>query len=824
MKKLVVPAALALVFGACSDSNEKKERQVPSFNGLEKINPKFNEETLKKLSEFVKEQEQKLEKKETIDQSEQSGADEKNPVMDKAVKKEKRQLDADSIRALNSELKELKAEIIALEEVVVSRQLTLDEALSEQSSKKSNLNNQKLLDGRIQDIESLASRITEAETRLQKAIEAKESWNNIYVEAEKAYEEKNKAYNDFPWYQKIYEDWITDYAEELQILKDQKEAANLNLAQTVLNLKHAEERLRIANVANKANKRAISKLKIEIANTNAESRDKTKEIELLTEEVRNTNEALVLKQNRIQEIEADLKVQDVEPVAVKKENQVDNKMSTFQILKLQIIQKIQKGERPSVLELVDAMIAQNLETEGSSEQFNLKTFKDELVAIAKESASVNPHEYKVNYENKIAEKFHSGDDLIYNKDFYYVQNPITENRVQCYSGTNLFASLNELSETPQKNMVFIYTAGHVLPGYIISDGKNLKLVGIETTAGGKAQVNYGVTNNIAGSIQVFDAHQVMLMEVLRAEVSNNSDVMKEMIETMKIYDFNYDEMHNSSETNSVTASSGNGTGGGAPASLNASMFGFGSSDQEAGDIPRQKIDTIEDIRFQNVKPTQGSEKNPYEEGRGEYPEEEEFLHDIDCERHYLALTGGLKPLHFADDVKSLANTRCSDQPGESFMDFLGKMGLQIWDRQYGLQSYIQYKVDGKSDYILGEQSTYSAEETTGSGPECRLAKDALRFEIEGSSRSNPYGSISFILDGENLMAFYDLLKNQRLGSFNTYIEGSSSGFIFESVEGNCNVVSIKSLEAGNLGFAIKCSGEYEGKKIEYQAISSCGVD
>jgi hypothetical protein len=153
--------------------------------------------------------------------------------------------------------------------------------------------------------------------------------------------------------------------------------------------------------------------------------------------------------------------------------------------------------------------------------------------------------------------------------------------------------LNELLAQTYDHTVVIFTRGHVLPGFIqFNKLGQMNLYGIETTADGRAVIDYGKTSSISGEIRVLDAQQFMMVELFKNEINDFQGLYGEMLKTMALYGFSTDEF----KALELSASSGK-----TDDILNASLLGFGRSNVAAGDIVRSTFDTQLNTMFQKVE-------------------------------------------------------------------------------------------------------------------------------------------------------------------------------------------------------------------------------
>lgn len=593
---------VSLILSACGSDSKSTAVEVPSFDSLQKIDIKFQSDRVKILElenkEYSKELELELRRTE---QEKQLAADLKELLATKTSLEDSMKEKWDELtkyipngQSLGADelLEKLKKKKIVLEEelgLLKSNSLQL----SDITDKYQDIGKQYrvVFENKLYFEERLEKLKTQKIILEQQLIESKDVKDNLGI-LESIYEAMFSKFSD-----KIIEmeaelasvDRVTDATQTL-LEKDQK---NLNFLSNEFEELRKEMNSQLES-SNELVDLKVERVKIEkqilklddYENYVSEHEQKLKDIEAQISELR--SQQLSLK-NQETELTSDVDALDLK-----------NK-------KLEIVKSIQAGKRPSLKQLVDAVVLQNI-VKSDSKKYGFQDLMVVLSDLAKVGDDSNDtHDFKVVFENEIQTKFHNGQAMFYNSDSVHLHDPILSNSIQCHSGTQLFTVLNSLRERSQKSMVFIYVSGHVLPGFIRSTGTELELVGIEMTSAGRAEVIYGPTEMIGGEIRVYDAYQVMLVELLKAYVANWDDLVTQMQDTMSLYGFKptqfkplnisqndrYWESMNIDQVESLA--------------LNQSIFGFGkptsSPIQE-----RKKIDKMESISFR-IEPQKDADQN-----------------------------------------------------------------------------------------------------------------------------------------------------------------------------------------------------------------------
>lgn len=606
MKKLILPTALSFAMVACNTGKiNTKDISVPEVDGLSMVKPD--------LSNLIAKQRQDVK---AAQKAEAELAEKKQGLVDAIaqLKSEVVTLGEDSqtntklLEPLQQELSSVNTRLSEIQEnlSVLKEQSEASEAYQE----------------KLKQIEKFSQRVN-AEIKLrEKAIaSAQESFRkNQELEDSLSFSSWDTAWETAV---AIYKDWREGNAEKRE---RENEVHEKVIQRNLKSKQNFEEHLRktterwkaeLAKLKEKINENAAAQI-YELLQENTKKNQKLTELETEISELQasilNQDTLLRQKEQQIIDFEADLKELEntVSTAAV-------DTVSDFEAAKLELATKLAAGEKLTGRDLIDAILLQNIKSEQTT-KFDLTSLKEELQTIAAASMATDAGKFKVNYEKEIS-KQHDGEELIYNSNYIQVQDPIEDNRVQCYSGTSLHLVLNEMQDLPMKNRVVIYTEGHVLPGYIMAHGKNLYLVGIETTASGTATINYGVTSDIGGEIRVYDAHQAMLVEIFKDSIQNYPEVVAQMQNTMKLYGFKPEQMKpvvfSNYDTNNERV-------------LNSAMLGFGVSGETGGDKARKEISNVSNMNFrmsQKSKVPAGTEGVPgYEE---EMPFYDEFVYSLE---------------------------------------------------------------------------------------------------------------------------------------------------------------------------------------------------
>ena len=264
-------------------------------------------------------------------------------------------------------------------------------------------------------------------------------------------------------------------------------------------------------------------------------------------------------------------------------------------LKIKVISDLTNSRPPKLEDVFNGLLLQHYQFFKEEDSVSFNDFLRGLDKLS-EKEEVSIVSFKPVYEQEIAGAYHQGRPLIYNREFSNVAHPIKINRVQCYSGTLLFYVLTELAELTAVPRFALFTKGHILPGLLSDKGE--ELLGVETTAEGRGIVEFGPVSELSGEIQVVEVYSFLLIELLKSEISNFSDLYKASQDSLRKYGFVVENLR-SYDSNRMEKSGKAFVERGSDI-LNATPFGFGSSDALSGDRKRDEI-TEESIAFYGLK-------------------------------------------------------------------------------------------------------------------------------------------------------------------------------------------------------------------------------
>ena len=446
---------------------------------------------------------------------------------------------------------------------------------------------------------------------------------------------------------------------------------------------------------------------------------------------------------------------------------------------MQIILNMESGKNPiSSKDLADLVIMHNyIHAKDNSDQNvtgkSLQEWQTSFAELSKATIKVDKvFNLKNNVDNEIITNYNSGQDLMYNAAKANVIHPLSSGQVQCYSGTNLWLSINELREKSFDNTLVILEKNHVLPAYIELKDNKLYLVGIETTAAGKALVEYGETKDIGGDIIVMDAKQFMLVEIFKHySISNSKQIFKDaMMYMKKMYKFNPNNFKALDEENSqVLGANKNPT-----LALNSALFGFGDN-SESKDEPRSrdKFEVKKQTKFDLAYKAKQKAKSKKQDKLVDSKKYESLKHYDDCyeliQNHSFIISS--KNAKQVCSYKSLMNQKFINTTIGNFSNMLANT--------------VSVKVDSSKMTKLysGNMDTLNA---------CEISKrNGLRFSMLSDTKNkNNYEFIT--------MVFADVraIKSQKfLDIFNgrTALYADLSGFFNDdnSVPMLCNVSGVK---------------------------------
>ena len=169
------------------------------------------------------------------------------------------------------------------------------------------------------------------------------------------------------------------------------------------------------------------------------------------------------------------------------------------------------------------LVSHKLVSKKFQEFHSIETDSTEVSAFISEiSAGLKSNDFferKSIYEARIEGKAETA--MLYNRRASSVSHIITENRMQCYSGTSLSMMVSREVEEgvfyEDNNYVAIFQAGHVLPGKMIKIQGQWALIGVESTSTGDATHFIGMASELEyGKVRVVDASYFVLIEMYKA--------------------------------------------------------------------------------------------------------------------------------------------------------------------------------------------------------------------------------------------------------------------------------------------------------------------
>lgn len=228
-----------------------------------------------------------------------------------------------------------------------------------------------------------------------------------------------------------------------------------------------------------------------------------------------------------------------------------------------VYKKIEKHQAVSFREITKLMIEKHVQSSiAQHPDVSAKTIQ-EFIARITPATQLSPAQMKIAYESKI------GTDLEYNIDKTSVVDIYADKTLQCYSGTYLYQLVRRQRGADAFRAgreVVIFESGHVLPGYMVMDQGNWRLIGIETTESGGARRHFGLAKDLSG-VRVVDAELFALTEVFSESLGNPVEVAEA---ALKITAKKYGIVLNETRTLSLTDAASE-----TKKQLNQSIFGFG---------------------------------------------------------------------------------------------------------------------------------------------------------------------------------------------------------------------------------------------------------
>lgn len=188
----------------------------------------------------------------------------------------------------------------------------------------------------------------------------------------------------------------------------------------------------------------------------------------------------------------------------------------------------------------------------------------------------------------------AGKPLAYNKDAINIFDAFSIQKLQCSSGTALFAHemiLSQMAFGADRVPVIIHTRGHAMPGFLKRAGSaDWTLEGVETTVDGEQIVDFGFVKDNAVPMAVVELSDHYASEVLINGILDAAAFKAAVLEKMKTrYGFKALE-------------SSFALPPGADAELNNNLFAFGSANVPAGDLPRTPKSRVTPSDYVNRTP------------------------------------------------------------------------------------------------------------------------------------------------------------------------------------------------------------------------------
>lgn len=171
----------------------------------------------------------------------------------------------------------------------------------------------------------------------------------------------------------------------------------------------------------------------------------------------------------------------------------------------------------------------------------LTLFKNKFLGLTAE----NPGEKNIKntFENRIEGQLNK--EIIFNSETVNPIELIEQGEMQCYSGTTCYMLMDRISKSGENyernNPVAIMTPGHVLPGYMELIKGKWHLKGIEMTAAGKAEIDYGPVSNLGKRkepIAFIGATDFLKLQITQEKTKANETrkvALKAFMEAIKKY-------------------------------------------------------------------------------------------------------------------------------------------------------------------------------------------------------------------------------------------------------------------------------------------------
>jgi hypothetical protein len=194
-------------------------------------------------------------------------------------------------------------------------------------------------------------------------------------------------------------------------------------------------------------------------------------------------------------------------------------------------------------------------------------------------------------KRELFDLYQEKNEVLYNMDAINIFDLDRKSRFQCSSGTwNIWSVYLELNPAAinSKNLVNIYTKGHILPGEVINENGVNILYGYESTVLGRGKVNFGDITQLSSAIRVVDFKFDFLLQALKGYYRGTKALRDEALQkTKEKFNLNLQRTESliSSDAFSVNKIKIE------LKKLNQSVFSFGAKNVKKGDqkIPRADL-------------------------------------------------------------------------------------------------------------------------------------------------------------------------------------------------------------------------------------------
>ena len=226
----------------------------------------------------------------------------------------------------------------------------------------------------------------------------------------------------------------------------------------------------------------------------------------------------------------------------------------------------------------------------TNRRIKLARIRGFLDLISSESVEgLNNHQIKGLIEDLVLRNHSNISEIKYNQTYKSIFDVLQYGKLQCYSGTMLYLlSKKWLPTNLSVKDVVIFESGHILPGYMVWNKNHWELVGIEMTAAGYSQINYGDTKKLNQAIRIVHSIDYIKYEARKSDLISPNDIVDKMLKRASL---NFQIPIDRTEEKVLSYIQSTGVD-----SLNSSHFAFGIAKDIPGDKERSVIDI--ETRFQ----------------------------------------------------------------------------------------------------------------------------------------------------------------------------------------------------------------------------------